>query len=52
MTEKEIENHDYITIDGEIPQENKSFFISRRFKTIMYSLAIVVGIIIYFLIAH
>jgi len=45
---KEIENHDYITIDGIEPEVNKSFFISKRFKIIVYSLGVIAGIIVYF----
>jgi hypothetical protein len=48
---KTIEYNEYVTIDGAVPEVNKSFFISKRFKVMVYSLATVLGIIVYFVVS-
>ena len=51
MTEtQQIEEHEYITIDGKEPGTNKSFFISKKFQVFAYSLAVLAGILIYLII--
>jgi len=52
MSENKVVYYDYVTIDGKEPEVNKSFFISKRFKIIMYSLGVIAGIIVYFVVAH
>ena len=47
----ETKSCEYITIDGKEPDEPKSFF-TKRMQYIGYALAVVGGIIIYFMIFH
>jgi hypothetical protein len=52
LSPKPIENHPYVTVNGEEPEIPKSFFHSRTFLIIGVSFALLIGVSTYFLMFH
>ena len=49
LEEKEIVEHDYITVDGEVP-EPASSFNEKYLKRVGYVIAAIVGIVVFFIV--